>query len=43
MIRIVLAEDQNLLLSALSSLLNLEEDISVVGMAGNGREWQRCT
>lgn len=38
MIRIVLAEDQNLLLSALSSLLNLEEDISVVGMAGNGRD-----
>lgn len=38
MIRIVLAEDQNLLLSALSSLLSLEEDISVVGTAGNGRE-----
>lgn len=38
MIRIVLAEDQNLLLSALSSLLNLEEDISVVGTAGNGRD-----
>src|SRR5699024_5115616 len=38
MISIVLAEDQNLLLSALSSLLSLEEDISVVGTAGNGRE-----
>ncbi len=38
MIRIVLAEDQNLLLSALSSLLNLEEDISVIGTAGNGRD-----
>ena len=38
MIKIVLAEDQNLLLSALSSLLNLEDDISVVGMASNGRE-----
>ncbi|MGO1922708.1 MAG: response regulator transcription factor [Jeotgalicoccus sp.] len=38
MIKIVLAEDQNLLLSALSSLLNLEEDISVVGTASNGRD-----
>ena len=38
MIRIVLAEDQNLLLSALSSLLSLEEDISVVGTAENGSE-----
>lgn len=38
MIRIVLAEDQNLLLSALSSLLNLEEDITVVGTATNGQD-----
>ena len=38
MIRIVLAEDQNLLLSALSSLLDLEEDITVVGTADNGKE-----
>lgn len=38
MIRIVLAEDQKLLLSALSSLLDLEEDITVVGMADNGKE-----
>lgn len=38
MIKIVLAEDQNLLLSALSSLLNLEEDIEVVGTASNGQE-----
>lgn len=38
MIRIVLAEDQNLLLSALSSLLDLEEDITVVGTAANGQD-----
>lgn len=38
MIRIVLAEDQNLLLSALSSLLNLEDDITVVGTASNGQD-----
>lgn len=38
MIKVVIAEDQNLLLSALSSLLNLEEDISVVGTASNGRD-----
>lgn len=38
MIRIVLAEDQNLLLGALSSLLNLEEDITVAGTAANGKE-----
>ncbi|WEG14629.1 response regulator transcription factor [Pullulanibacillus sp. KACC 23026] len=38
MIRIVIAEDQRLLLGALSSLLNLEEDITVVGQAHNGEE-----
>lgn len=38
MIRIVLAEDQNLLLSALSSLLDLEDDITVVGTATNGQD-----
>ena len=38
MIRIVLAEDQNLLLGALSSLLNLEEDITVARTAANGKE-----
>ncbi len=38
MIRIVLAEDQNLLLGALGSLLDLEEDIEVVGKAVNGEE-----
>ncbi|MYL58369.1 response regulator transcription factor [Virgibacillus halodenitrificans] len=38
MIRIVIAEDQGLLLGALGSLLNLEEDMEVVGMAKNGNE-----
>lgn len=38
MIRIVLAEDQNMVLSAFASLLELEEDIDVVATAGNGEE-----
>lgn len=38
MIRIVLAEDQNLLLGALGSLLDLENDLEVVGKAVNGEE-----
>ncbi|PLT34077.1 response regulator transcription factor [Bacillus sp. V5-8f] len=38
MIRIVIAEDQRMLLGALGSLLNLEEDMEVVGQAGNGEE-----
>lgn len=38
MIRIVLAEDQSMLLGALGSLLDLEEDIEVVGKAKNGEE-----
>ncbi|MGU3471300.1 response regulator [Paenibacillus sp. D51F] len=37
MIRIVIAEDQRLLLSALGSLIDLEEDMQVVGQAGNGQ------
>ncbi|PLS17268.1 DNA-binding response regulator [Bacillus sp. M6-12] len=36
MIRIVIAEDQGMLLGALGSLLNLEEDMEVVGKASNG-------
>lgn len=36
MIRIVLAEDQGMLLGALGSLLDLEEDMEVVGKARNG-------
>lgn len=38
MIRIVLAEDQRMLLGALGSLLELEDDIEVVGQASNGQE-----
>ncbi|MEK4029660.1 MULTISPECIES: response regulator transcription factor [Bacillaceae] len=38
MIRIVIAEDQRMLLGALGSLLSLEEDIEVVGKASNGEE-----
>ncbi|PIC63545.1 DNA-binding response regulator [Sporosarcina sp. P13] len=38
MIRIVIAEDQRMMLGALGSLLNLEEDMEVVGMAKNGQE-----
>lgn len=38
MIKVVLAEDQNLLLGALGSLLDMEEDIEVVGKAANGEE-----
>ncbi|MFJ7726984.1 response regulator transcription factor [Neobacillus sp. NPDC097160] len=38
MIRIVIAEDQEMLLEAMGSLLNLEDDMEVVGLAGNGEE-----
>lgn len=38
MIRIVIAEDQRMLLGALASLLNLEEDMQIVGKASNGEE-----
>ncbi|MGM9987635.1 MAG: response regulator transcription factor [Bacillaceae bacterium] len=38
MIRIVLAEDQKMLLGAFGSLLDLEEDMQVVGKASNGEE-----
>lgn len=38
MIRIVLAEDQRMMLGALGSLLDLEEDLEVVGKASNGEE-----
>ncbi|WP_100404663.1 response regulator transcription factor [Bacillus solitudinis] len=38
MIRIMIAEDQRLLLGALASLLDLEEDMEVVGKARNGEE-----
>ncbi|PLR87012.1 response regulator transcription factor [Bacillus sp. V33-4] len=38
MIQIVIAEDQRMVLGALGSLLNLEDDMEVVGKAGNGKE-----
>ncbi|OLS35110.1 response regulator transcription factor [Bacillus sp. MRMR6] len=38
MIRIVIAEDQEMLLGTLGSLLNLEDDMEVVGQACNGEE-----
>lgn len=38
MIRIVIAEDQGMMLGALGSLLNLEKDMEVVGLAKNGEE-----
>jgi len=37
MIRIVIAEDQSMLLGALGSLLDLEDDMKVVGKAKNGQ------
>jgi len=38
MIRIVLAEDQKLLLGAIGALLDLDDDIEIVGRAGSGDE-----
>ena len=38
MISIVIAEDQRMLLGALASLLDLEEDMQVVGKATNGED-----
>ncbi len=38
MIRIVIAEDQEMLLGVIGTLLNLEEDMEVVGQARNGEE-----
>jgi two-component system, NarL family, response regulator DesR len=37
-IRIVLAEDQGLVLGALAALLDMEPDLEVVGRAGDGRQ-----
>ena len=37
MIRIVLAEDQGLVLGAISALLSLEQDLEVVGQAADGQ------
>ncbi|SDX85924.1 MULTISPECIES: response regulator transcription factor [Salimicrobium] len=41
MIRMVIAEDQQMLLGALATLLDLEEGIEVVGKAGDGEELLR--
>lgn len=38
MIRIIIAEDQGMLLGAMKSLLSMEEDMEVVGLAKNGEE-----
>jgi two-component system response regulator DesR len=38
MIRVVIAEDQSMVLGALAALLDIERDIEVVGQARNGRE-----
>lgn len=38
MIRVLLAEDQDMVLGALAALLSLEADIEVVGQASNGKE-----
>lgn len=38
MIKIVIAEDQRMLLGALGSLLSLEDDMEVIGKANNGNE-----
>ncbi|MEE1130798.1 MAG: response regulator transcription factor [Caryophanon sp.] len=38
MIKIVIAEDQGMLLGALKSLLSMEDDMEVVGLAKNGEE-----
>lgn len=38
MIRILIAEDQRLLRGALASLLEMEDDMEVVGQAGDGQE-----
>jgi two-component system, NarL family, response regulator DesR len=38
MIRVLIAEDQALVLGALAALLKLEDDLDVVGMARNGQE-----
>lgn len=38
MLRVLIAEDQRMLSGALASLLDLEEDIEIVGQAANGKE-----
>src|SRR5699024_6412975 len=38
MITIVIAEDQGMMLGALGSLLDMEDDFDVIGLAKNGQE-----
>jgi len=38
MIRVVIAEDQSMVRGALAALLDLENDIEIVGQAGNGQD-----
>ncbi len=38
MIRVLIAEDQGMLLSALGTLLDLEDDLEVVGLAKDGKQ-----
>jgi two-component system response regulator DesR len=42
-IRVVIAEDQGMVLGALAALLEIEHDISVVGQAHDGREALKLT
>src|SRR5258708_4848258 len=42
-IRVVIAEDQSMVLGALAALLEIEHDISVVGQAHNGKEAMHLT
>jgi two-component system response regulator DesR len=42
-IRVVIAEDQSMVLGALAALLEIEHDISVVGQAHDGREALKLT
>ena len=41
MIRVVIADDQALVRDGFSLILNLEEDIDVVAVAGDGRQCLR--
>ncbi|HET6726185.1 MAG TPA: response regulator, partial [Gammaproteobacteria bacterium] len=38
MIRVLLAEDQSMILGALAALLDMEHDIEVVGRAADGKQ-----
>src|SRR6266700_1928537 len=42
-IRVVIAEDQSMVLGALAALLEIEHDINVVGQAHNGKEALQLT